>query len=294
MLLAALKAARPKQWTKNGILFAALLFSEEYRNPESVLLALGGFAAFSALSSSGYIFNDLLDVEADRLHPKKCKRPIASGALPVTAARATMALLLVGGLGLAWAIDPVFMIVAASYLTVTLSYTLKLKHVVILDVMFIAGGFILRAVGGAAAIGVGISPWFLLTTAFAALFLGVHKRLGELRMLDEKAAAFRSNLGRYTPPMLQEMNAVVTAGVLISYAMWTFSGTDNSWLMLTLPFVVYGIFRYIYLVHAEGAGDAPDTTLLRDRPLQANIGMYLVVFLLVMEFQPHLDRLFVP
>ena len=294
---AMIKALRPKQWTKNALLVPALVFSERYSDMSAVLSVAAGIALFCMLSSAGYLVNDLRDVENDRKHPKKKLRPIASGDLPAGIATGlAVVLILVGIFGsffLSHLHAPVdtaatpwerwgFGITAFGYLSVTLSYSFYFKHVVLLDVMFISTGFLLRAVAGAAAIPVESSPWFLICTAFGALFLGMSKRLAELRLLDEAAGEHRKILDEYTPALLEQLISIVTACTLISYALYTFTGSHDRQLMLTLPFVMYGMFRYLYLVARGQAGGEPETTLLRDRPLQACILLFVVVAVLTL------------
>jgi len=296
---AMLRAMRPKQWTKNALLIPALVFSREFSEFDSVMSVVIGIALFCMLSSAGYLVNDLRDVENDRKHPKKKLRPIASGDLPQGAARFLALLLMAVGLGGSFYLsylhatgtngnvwqDWGFGITAASYLFVTLSYSFYFKHVVLLDVMFISTGFLLRAVAGAAVIPVPSSSWFLICTAFGALFLGMSKRLAELRLLNEAAVEHRKILDEYTPELLEQLIGIVTACTLISYALYTFdssSGQEGQKLMLTLPFVIYGMFRYLYLVARGEAGGEPETTLLKDRPLQACIVLFVLVAVLTL------------
>jgi len=275
ILFAALRALRPKQWTKNAFLLAALLFSFQFTNPDAVLKTAWGIACFCLISSTGYIFNDLQDREADALHPKKRKRPIASGALPVGAAWVEMAVIFTIGTTGAFLLSPGFGAVAMLYFVTTMSYTVYFKHQVILDIMFLAAGFIWRAIAGAVAIKVIISPWLLLCTAFLALFLGFNKRRGELVLLGaDKAATTRKNLAEYSTSMLDEFQAITTSGTIISYALYTVQGSPTPWMLVTLPFVLYVIFRYIYLVQGRGEGDAPDETLLKDKPILLTALLY--------------------
>jgi 4-hydroxybenzoate polyprenyltransferase len=265
VLVAAIKQLRPKQWTKNVFLFAALVFSGEFLVISSVTRSLIGFLAFSLLASSGYVFNDFLDREADRKHPKKRFRPIASGALPVPVALVEMALVLVAGVVLSWWLGPLFLAVGLAYLTTTLSYSFYFKHLVILDVMFLALGFVWRVIAGALAIQVQVSAWLFLCTAFFALFIGFNKRRAELQQLGDKAGT-RKNLAEYSSAMLEEFQSIVTASTLVSYCMYAVMG-PTPWMALTIPFVLYAIFRYIYLVEQKGEGGAPDETLLQDPPI---------------------------
>ena len=272
--IAALKALRPKQWTKNVLLFAALVFSTEFLNTDSVIKALWAFAAFSLVSSVGYIINDILDRDADAQHPRKRKRPIASGALPVGMAWGLAATIAVAGFGLSFLLNPWFALVAGMYFINTMTYTFWGKHKVIVDIMMIAAGFLLRAVAGGVAIDVPISPWLLMCAGFFALFLGFNKRRGELVQLEEKAAEHRKNLALYSTQLLDEYQSITTSAAIMSYALYTVLADypNNPWLLLTVPLPLYGIFRYVYVVQREGEGD-PSTLLLRDR------GIMLVCFL---------------
>jgi 4-hydroxybenzoate polyprenyltransferase len=283
-ILALLRALRPKQWTKNGLLLAAPVFAQRWSDPDALLRVGLGMVFFSMLSSAGYLVNDLRDVEADRLHPKKAKRPIASGAVPVALARGMVVVLT--GLGLlgAWWLGRGFLLTAGAYLVTTLSYTIWFKHAAVLDVMLIATGFILRAVAGAEAISVPSSPWFLTCTAFGALFIGLVKRLAEIRLLEGNAAAHREVLQEYTPFMLEQFISVASACTLISYALYTFEGGQTRALMLTLPCVIYGMFRYLYLVEQLGQGGEPENTLFQDKPMLACIALFGLTAVLALRF----------
>ncbi len=287
VIVAAIQALRPKQWTKNALLFAALLFSFEFNDTEQVLRTLWGFGCFCLISSTGYIFNDLRDREADARHPKKSKRPIASGRLPVGAAWVEMAVVFAVGAAAAFLLSWQFGLVAMLYFTSTMSYTLYFKHQVILDIMFIAAGFLWRAAAGAVAIDVDISPWLLLCTAFFALFLGFNKRRGELVLLgSDKAKSTRAILAEYSPTMIAELQAITTSGTIISYALYTVLGSPTPWMLVTLPFVMYVIFRYIYLVQMKSEGDAPDETLLKDRPMLVTALLFGVTTIAVLLLAP--------
>ncbi len=267
---------RPKQWLKNILLFAALVFSNNMFNVEMILLALQGFVVFCLVSSAGYIYNDLKDIEADRLHPKKRFRPLAAGELSPTFAVAFMIVTGIGALAAAWVLNTDFFFSALGYLAITLSYTFFFKPMVILDVMGITAGFIVRAVAGALVISVPISPWFVVCTAFFALFLAINKRLSELKLLQDGAGAHRKNLQEYSPEHLKQMLNLVASCTVMSYALYTFGSSHKPWLMATLPFVIYGIFRWQYLVEQKGEGGAPVQTFLRDRPLQIDVVLYVV------------------
>lgn len=272
-------ALRPHQWTKNLIVFAGLIFGQKLFDPDAVARAAAAFAIFCALSSVVYLLNDLVDREADRLHPLKKHRPIASGAISPALAATTAAVLGAVALGGAFLLGRVFGVVAAAYLGLFALYSGGLKHVVIIDVLTIAAGFVLRAVGGAVAIPVPISPWLLVVTILGALFLGFAKRRHELVLLADDASGHRKSLEEYSPYLLDQMIAVVSASTIVAYAFYTVSpdtihkfGTNM--LGLTLPFPLYGIFRYLYLVHQKEGGGSPAELLITDRPLLACVALW--------------------
>jgi 4-hydroxybenzoate polyprenyltransferase len=279
-VVGAIKVLRPKQWTKNGLLFAALLFSGHFLEPRAISRSVLAAAAFCFLSSAGYVLNDYLDREADRNHPKKRLRPIASGALPEGAALAWMICILLAGAATALFLSPKFLAIALLYLATTVSYSLYFKHKVILDVMLLGACYVWRAVAGAVAIDVRVSPWLFLCTAFGALFLGFNKRRAELVQLGDKGGT-RRNLREYSPQMLDQFQAIVTACTVLCYALYTVLGA-TTWMTLTIPFVLYGIFRYIYLVDQRGEGGAPDETFLKDKPILATVGLYAITAACVM------------
>ena len=262
---AAIAQLRPKQWTKNVFLFAALVFSGQFLVVESVQRSVTAFVAFSLLASSGYVFNDFLDREADRKHPKKRFRPIASRALPVPVALIEMALVLAVGVALSHSLGVPFLFVGIAYLVTTLSYSFYFKHLVILDVMFLALCYVWRVVAGALAIQVDVSAWLFLCTAFLALFIGFNKRRAELAKLGGKAGT-RKNLVQYSTRVLEEFQSIVTSATIVSYCMYAVMG-PTPWMSLTIPFVLYGVFRYVYLVEQKGEGGAPDETVLQDVPI---------------------------
>ena len=281
---------RPHQWTKNLFVLAALGFSKHLFDGDAVLRAGAAFLAFCVLSGAVYLVNDLVDRESDRLHPAKRSRPIASGALGVPAARACAVLLLVAGLAASFALGPGFLLCALGYLALNLAYSLGLKHVVILDVLAIALGFVLRAVAGALAIQVVFSDWLLVCTILLALFLALAKRRHELVSLED-AAGHRRILAEYSPYLLDQMIAVVTASCLTAYSFYTLAPdtvekyrTDR--LALTIPFVIYGIFRYLYLVHRKDQGGSPGDVLLTDRPLLAAVALWAVAVVVIVYTAP--------
>jgi 4-hydroxybenzoate polyprenyltransferase len=267
-----LASLRPKQWTKNFLVFAGLIFAPKLRDPDAVKSALLAFVVFCALSSVVYLINDVQDREGDRLHPQKRNRPIASGTLsPQTAMAAAAAL---GALAIAgaFAINTAFGVVGALYLVLQVCYSMWLKHLVIVDALALAGGFVLRAIGGAVAIGVAFSNWLLLMTLLGALFIGLSKRRAEIVSLADDATGHRRILAEYSPYLLDQMIGVVTASTVLAYSFYTISpdteahfGTKR--LSYTIPFIIYGIFRYLYLVHQREGGGNPSELLVTDRPL---------------------------
>ncbi len=289
-----IKAMRPKQWTKNGLVFAALIFAYQFDQPQAWILAAGAFAAFCLVSSMGYVVNDIRDREVDARHPRKCKRPIASGALPVPWAIATAVGAGTLGLALAATLGWEFLLVTVLYFATTMTYSFFFKHVVILDVMMITVGFLWRAVAGAVVIDVHISPWLLLCAAFLALFLGFNKRRGEIALImeddeepdTEELAAVRPSLASYRPGMIKEFQSITSSGTVISYALYTVLGSPTPWLLVTMPFVLYGVFRYIYLVD-RGDGAAPDEVLVRDKHILLTVVLYAVTSVLVLALAPH-------
>jgi len=281
---------RPQQWTKNFLVFAGIIFGEQLLNATARLQALGAFAVFCALSSAVYLVNDVRDRDADRVHPAKSKRPIASGQLSVNVALVAALVLTGAGLAGALAISPSFALIASAYVLLMGWYSLGLKHVVILDVIALAGGFVLRAAGGAAAVGVPFSHWLLLLTLLLALFLALSKRRAELVALTDEARTHRKSLGEYSPYLLDQMIGVVTASTLLAYAFYTISpettvkfGTDH--LLWTVPFPLYGIFRYLYLVHQRAGGGNPSDTLLEDRPILICVALWGVAVIAILYGQ---------
>jgi len=270
---------RPSQWTKNLIIFAGLIFGQRLLDPSAVVQSCAAFVIFCALSGIVYLVNDVADREADRRHPLKRNRPIASGAVPVGLAIGTAVVVGATALTAAYWLRPMFALVAAAYVTLLAMYSGPLKHVVIIDVLTIAIGFVLRAVAGAVAIAVPISHWLLILTILLALFLALSKRRHELVLLADGATRHRRILEEYSPYLLDQMIAVVTASTLISYAFYTVSPETvekfhTDYLGLTLPFPLYGIFRYLYLVHLKEGGGSPAEMLLNDRPLLVCVALW--------------------
>ncbi len=271
-----LRLARPKQWTKNGFVLAGVVFAHEALVAASVAKALLAFVAFCALSGAVYASNDVLDVEEDRKHPLKRRRPVASGEISPRSAMVFAVALAVGGLALGFVVNPGVGLAGVVYLALQAVYTLVLKHTAILDVMSISAGFVIRALAGVAAVGSPISPWLLVCTALLTLFLGFSKRRHEIASLGDGAISHRKNLRDYSVPLLDEMMNIMISATIIAYVLYTFFEYDNYYMMASIPFVVYGVFRYMLLVHRNGGGN-PDTLLLRDRPLQVALLLWLVV-----------------
>lgn len=276
---ALLISLRPHQWTKNLLVFAGLLFGQRLLEAEALARSAAAFAVFCALSSAVYLFNDIQDREADRQHPLKAGRPIASGALPVGVAAWGAALLGVGALAAAVALGLPFFATAAAYIGLQALYSGPLKRIVILDVLTIAAGFVLRAVAGAVVIDVRIGHGLLVATALLALFLALSKRRHEIVLLADGATNHRPILGEYSPYLLDQMISVVTASTLVAYAFYIISPeTEREFhtnlLGLTLPFPLYGIFRYLYLVHQKELGGSPSELLLTDRPLLICVALW--------------------
>ena len=274
-----LVSIRPEQWTKNLIVLAAALFGGQLTHPPAIAAAGATFLIFCALSGAVYLFNDVADRAADQRHPLKCGRPIASGALSPRLAIAVGGALGLGAIATAAAIHSALAAVAAAYFALQLSYSFLLKHLVIIDALAIAGGFVLRAAAGAIAVGVPISHWLLICTTLLALFLSFSKRRHELTLLAEGATDHRRILHEYSPHLLDQMIAVVTASTLIGYALYATSPETaqklrTTRLGLTIPFVLYGIFRYLYLVHQKRAGASPAALLVTDGPLLACVALW--------------------
>jgi 4-hydroxybenzoate polyprenyltransferase len=277
---------RPSQWTKNFIIFAALLFGQRLTHLPSILHAAWAFAIFCLLSGVVYLINDVADREADRLHPVKRLRPIASGDVSVTAAVSLAAILGTTGIAAAFFLRPLFGVLAVSYVALLAFYSGPLKHVVIIDVLTIAIGFVLRAAAGAVAIDVAISPWLYVLTILLALFLALSKRRHELVLLADRATGHRPILEEYSPYLLDQMTSVVTASTLVAYAMYTVNPETiakfhTNKLGLTLPFPLYGIFRYLYLVHQKEGGGSPSEMLLNDKPLLACVALWAAAVALI-------------
>lgn len=280
-LRAVMLSLRPSEWLKNAFVFAALIFSKNLGVVSKILPVLWAFFLFCLLSSGVYLINDLFDIREDRKHPTKCQRPLPSGQLSTSRAIAIASSLVVVSLGLSFWLHPSFGLTALVYLIVNLSYSIYLKQLVIIDVMLVSFGFVLRAVAGAVVIQAEISSWLLVCTILIALFLALSKRRYEMVLLAESSSDHRRVLGEYSPYFLDQMIAVVTASTLMSYTLYTLSPEvaqkfGHHRLMFTIPFVLYGIFRYLYLVHRQAQGGSPARTLLTDRPLLLDVLLWFV------------------
>ncbi|MEJ9221651.1 decaprenyl-phosphate phosphoribosyltransferase [Paenibacillus glucanolyticus] len=267
---------RPKQWTKNLLIFAAPLFSFETINPGSLLDTLIGFLLLSFVSGCVYIVNDYADREADRNHPVKKYRPMASGALPPKLALVFGALLLAASLAVSYVLNPLFTGLLLLYFAMNVAYSFRLKHVVIIDIMIIAAGFVLRAIAGGLVIHVPFTPWFLLCTMLLSLFLAIGKRRHELHLLQNDKGSHRKVLDQYSFDLLDQMSSIVTTATIISYSLFTFTSGRTVHLMWTIPLVIYGMFRYLYLIHIEKKGGAPDRVLLEDTHILITVILYVI------------------
>ena len=284
---AIFESLRPKQWHKNLFIFAPLIFSQNVFEWPLLQRSLLGFLAFCLLSGAVYIFNDLHDMEEDKRHPLKARRPLASGRLKKTHAWIAFILTGTGSLALSYALSPSFFAAALVYFVLQTAYSLGLKHIVILDLFIIAAGFLLRVVAGGLVIDVSLSPWILICIFLLALFLAMGKRRHELVLLEDEAQAHRPILKEYSPLLLDQMISVVTASTVVAYCLYTISdetvakfGTTN--LIFTAPFVIYGIFRYLYLVHRKGLGGSPEALILKDKPLFIALFLWIAVSAIIL------------
>lgn len=285
MLRLLLKAMRPRQWTKNLFVFAALVFDGKLFNWDDFLRTLGAFVLFCLVSSAIYLLNDIFDVESDRQHPLKKKRPIASGHLPISLALITAILLAAGSLLVAFFLGQALMLTLLLYLVLMLAYSRWLKHVPIVDVLVIAAGFVLRVHAGTTIVAVErFSPWLYVLMTLLALYLGFGKRRAELALLANDATAHRKVLDGYTIPLLDQFITIVSGTTIVAYSLYTFFRPEapaNHSLMLTIPFVIYAIFRYLYLIQVKQIGGEPEEILLTDRPFQISLLLWGLTVLAV-------------
>ncbi len=290
VLKALIRAMRPRQWIKNIFVFAALVFDGQLTQRESVLHTSLGFVLLCLISSAVYLFNDVADVEADRKHPTKRNRPIAAGQLSIPTALGFGIFLAVFSLAASFILEPAFGWIVVLYFGINLLYSFRLKHTPIIDVMIVAAGFVLRVGAGVVLIDVArFSPWLYVCTTLLALIIGFGKRRAEIILLAEEANSHRRVLDGYTIGYLDQLIMVVSASTIMAYSLYTFSALNlpaNHLMMLTIPFVIYGIFRYLYLIHVENAGGAPEELILTDRPLLATLvlwGLLAVVILYIFK-----------
>ena len=289
---AILKSMRPRQWTKNVLLLAGLYLSHNLLNASSVKRALAGFGLFCMLSGSIYLLNDIIDADRDRMHPRKCKRPIASGDLPVYVAFLSFLVAVSAGLYGSFRLSPAFGLCAVAYLLLMLPYSLWLKEIFLIDTLAIAMGFIVRAVSGVIVLrtpanAVPLTSWFVICVMFLALLLAFAKRRSERIRLDQSAAAFRPVLAMYSIGLMDKVISISAAGAILSYTLYATSNPVVMWSMLaTLPMVLYGIFRYLHLVYSRGEGEAPEMVLTTDGPLLVCIGLWALTLMMV-NFRGH-------
>jgi len=289
LLVKIIEAMRPAQWTKNFFLFAALVFARKFFDWPSFLKVAEAFLLYCLLTGSLYLFNDFMDLKEDRAHPIKSRRPLASGAISPGLA---LIIFSVGSLvALLWALalNWAFFLITAVYFLLQVAYSLKLKHIVILDIFVLASGFVIRVAAGGLVINVPISSWLLICTSLLALFIGMSKRRHELVILEDKAVHHRPILKEYSPYLLDQMISVVTASTVIAYCLYTISpetvekfGTRN--LIYSSIFVLYGIFRYLYLVHQKGSGGNPEEMVIKDKPLLIDIILWGFFIFLIIYF----------
>jgi len=278
---------RPHQWTKNFFVYAALIFSQSIFNLPLFLKTTIAFSAFCLISSALYIFNDLKDLEEDKRHPLKSKRPIASGKIRKSTAIVTIFVLSLLGFSSAFTLNKNYFIITLVYFLLQMFYSIKLKHVVILDVFVVASGFLIRVVAGGLAIEVSLSSWLLICTMLLALFLALSKRRHELVLLENEASDHRPILEEYSPYLLDQMIAVVTASTVIAYCLYTISEEtvtkfETTNLIFTVPFVLYGVFRYLYLIHQKSEGGSPEALIIRDKPLLIDIFLWIGTAIIIL------------
>ena len=284
VLVLLIRQMRPKQWTKNLLVFAALIFSYEMISIENVGKSIAGFFLFSFVASCVYILNDFVDREADQKHPVKRYRPMASGALNPYVALGTGAVLLIGSLAASYALNPLLPVLLLFYFVLNVCYSFKLKHVVIIDIMIIAAGFVLRAIAGGLVINVPFTPWFLICTMLLSLFLAISKRRHELVLLEANKGTHRKVLESYSPALLDQLNSIVTTATIISYSLFTFTSRSNTYLMWTIPLVIYGIFRYLYLIHMEDKGGSPEKVLFEDKHILFTVILYVISVVVILGY----------
>nr|WP_232216911.1 decaprenyl-phosphate phosphoribosyltransferase [Methanohalobium evestigatum] len=279
-----MRSLRPSQWYKNFIIFLALIFSHNLMNPMAWMDSITAFVIFCMLSGSLYLMNDIMDAEDDKKHPVKCKRPIASGELKKSHAFFIFIVLLSGSLYISSIVNYAFLLISVLYFVLLFAYNLKLKYIVLVDVLTISAGFVLRAIAGAVALTVSISPWLIICTFLLALFLAFGKRRHELVLLGDDAKNHRKILDEYTVPLLEQMTLIVTSALIVSYLLYTFFASTH-YMMVTIPFLVYGLFRYLLLVHSQDFGGEPEM-LFKDKGMLFSISIWAILVAVVLYFVP--------
>lgn len=298
MLKYILISMRPKQWTKNLILFVGVIFAQKLDNIDFLFRSISAFILFCLISSAIYIINDIIDIEEDRQHPNKKYRPIPAGLLPIPVAWVTSLILATITILISYQLNWLFGFCVGLYFIMMLTYSYILKHIVILDILIIASGFVLRAYAGAVVNEqIFASKWLLVCTLFLALFLSISKRRHELILLEKNANSHRKVLSEYSAQFLDHMMAIVTSTTIVAYALYTISDEtirkfETHSLILTFPFVLYGILRYLYLIYKRGEGGAPENILLQDKPMIINILLWLLLILFILYSGVNLDKLF--
>lgn len=291
MLIPLLRTMRPRQWPKNGFVFVALLFDRQVDEPDSALRAVVAFFLLSLMSSAVYIVNDLVDIESDRQHPKKRSRPLAAGELNPLAAAVAAFVFASGSLVAGFSLSPAFGWILLAYLLSQIAYTFWLKHMVLIDVSVVASGFILRIAAGVVVLDSvqRFSPWLYIFGGFLALFLALGKRRHELVLLGAEAGNHRAILNEYSLELIDRLIGIVTTSAIVAYSLYTFLAEglpDNHVMMLTIPFVIYGMFRYLYLIHIRHEGGAPEEILLRDRPMQVAMALWAALVFVALYILP--------
>lgn len=291
MLIPLLRTMRPRQWPKNGFVFVALLFDRQVDQADSVLRAVIAFVLLSLMSSAVYIINDLADIDNDRQHPKKRSRPLPAGELSLRAAAVAASIFAAGSLAAGFALSPIFGWILLGYLLTQIAYTFWLKHMVLIDVSVVATGFILRIAAGVAVLPdvERFSPWLYIFGGFLALFLALGKRRHELVLLGAEAGNHRAILNEYSLELIDRLIGIVTTSAIVAYSLYTFLAEGlpgNHVMMLTIPFVIYGMFRYLYLIHIRHEGGAPEEILLRDRPMQVALALWTALVFVALYVVP--------
>jgi 4-hydroxybenzoate polyprenyltransferase len=285
MIKAIIKTMRPRQWTKNVFVLAPLVFDRQLTNPTALARSLAGMLLFCLISSCVYVLNDIMDVNSDRMHPVKKNRPIASGALPIKGAYFLVAVLLLITVPLSFWLSPAYGIIALIYFGINLAYSIWLKHIPLIDVLIIAACYVLRVAAGVVLITVErFSPWLYIVTTLFALFIGFGKRRAELSLLEGEAKSHRRVLDGYNIPLLDQLITIVSGTTVVAYSLYTFTAPNipaNHAMMLTIPFILYGIFRYLWLINVKHAGGAPEELVFTDRPLQITILLWGLSVLLI-------------